>query len=250
MRRKRAYIQGVNIQLEEEKNKEELVAFDNLPDILPLVPKGNMAEMNYEQLMRTTASEAEIAEATANGTPGDKMFDYNSEDTASRNSLLDRFELIRKRQVILSGPEALPVAVIFNGYVSGAAKGEEVQSLLYGRNIQNEMIVCEADLDPFTKTLELEIDNYSALIAVGGDGTFNQMINGMLARPDNKRLPVGLVPTGQSNDMARSLGIALESAVSAIENIAKGEAIGIDTTRVLIDRSSESGLATDTERLS
>jgi len=250
LRRKRAFVQGVNIQLEEEKNKEELIAFDNLPDILPLVPKGNMAEMNYEELMRTTASEAEIAEATANGTPGDKMFDYNSEDTASRNSLLDRFELIRKRQVLLSGADALPVAVIFNGYVSGAAKGEEVQSLLYGRNIQNELIVCEQDLDPFTKTLELEIDNYSALIAVGGDGTFNQMINGMLARPDKKRLPVGLVPTGQSNDMARSLGITLESAVSAIENIAKGEAIGIDTTRVLIDRSSESGLATDTERLS
>ena len=36
---------------------------------------------------------------------------------------------------------------------------------------------------------------------------------------------------------------------SAVESLAKYEAIGIDTTRVLIDRSSESGLETDAGRL-
>ena len=249
LRRKRAFISGVNIQLEEEKNKEELVGFQDLPDILPLVPKGNMAEMDYDQLMKTTASEAEIAEATEKGTPGSSLFNYNSEDTASRNSLLDRFELIRKRQIIMKGSQALPVAVIFNGYVSGAALGEEIQTKLFDLDIRSDIIECEADLDPFMKVLELEIDNYSALIAVGGDGTFNQMINGMLARPDKKRLPVGLVPTGNSNDIARSLGISIDDITSAIESLSKCEAIGIDTTRVLIDRSSESGLATDAGRL-
>ncbi len=208
-----------------------------------------MAEMDYDVLMKTTASEAEIAEATEKGTPGSSLFNYNSEDTASRNSLLDRFELIRKRQILMKGGEALPVAVIFNGYVSGAALGEEIQTKLFDHDIRSDIIECEADLDPFMKTLELEIDNYSALIAVGGDGTFNQMINGMLARPDKKRLPVGLVPTGTSNDIARSLGISIDDIASAIESLSKCEAIGIDTTRVLLDRSSESGLATDTERL-
>lgn len=55
-----------------------MVGFEDLPDILPLVPKGNMAEMNYDELMKTTASEAEIAEATEKGTPGPSHFDYNS----------------------------------------------------------------------------------------------------------------------------------------------------------------------------
>lgn len=64
------------------------------------------------------------------------------------------------------------------------------------RDIKNEIIECEKNMDPYTLTLELDFDAYSALVAVGGDGTFNQMINGMLARSDKKRLPVGLVPAG------------------------------------------------------
>ncbi len=84
-----------------------------------------MAEMDYDVLMKTTATEAEIAELTEKGTPGSNLFNYNSEDTASRNSLLDRFDLIRKRQIMMKGAEALPVAVILNGYVSGAI-GEEI----------------------------------------------------------------------------------------------------------------------------
>ena len=67
--------------------------------------------------------------------------------------------------------------------------------------------MCEENLDPYRKAIELDIDQFSAIIAVGGDGTFNQMVNGMLARPDKKRLPVGLIPTGTSNDLARSIGL-------------------------------------------
>lgn len=95
----------------------------------------------------------------------------------------------------------------------------------------------------------LDIDNYSALIAVGGDGTFNQMVNGMIARGDKKKLPVGLIPTGQSNDVARSLGFSAEMLITAIDNIAKGEAIPVDTTRVLLDNDSESTLPEGEERI-
>jgi len=84
------------------------------------------------------------------------------------------------------------------------------------------------------------MDNFSALIAVGGDGTFNQMVNGMLARPDKKRLPVGLIPTGKSNDMARSIGLQAGAIDLAIDYIVKGEVIAVDTTRVLLDHDTES----------
>lgn len=87
------------------------------------------------------------------------------------------------------------------------------------------------------------------MIAVGGDGTFNQMVNGMLARPDKKRIPVGLIPTGTSNDMARSFGLQPNAIDLAIQYIAKGEAIAVDTTRVLLDHEYESGLPDGDERL-
>ena len=74
------------------------------------------------------------------------------------------------------------------------------------------------------------------------------MVNGMLARPDKKRLPVGLIPTGQSNDFARSLGLSSTELVAAIESICHGQAIPVDTIRVLIDHDTEEGLPEGSER--
>lgn len=76
------------------------------------------------------------------------------------------------------------------------------------------------------------------------------MVNGMLARPDKQRVPVGLIATGQSNDIGRSLGIKKEKLEAAIENIVNGEAVSMDTTRVLLDSESETGLPVGEERLS
>ena len=75
------------------------------------------------------------------------------------------------------------------------------------------------------------------------------MVNGMLARPDKKRVPVGLIATGQSNDIGRSLGITKEKLDAAIENIVNGEALSMDTTRVLLDNDSESSVPAGEERL-
>lgn len=53
----------------------------------------------------------------------------------------------------------------------------------------------------------MDIDAYSALIIVGGDGSIHEVLNGMLHREDKKRLPVGFIPNGTGNDMCRGLGI-------------------------------------------
>ena len=42
------------------------------------------------------------------------------------------------------------------------------------------------------------------LIAVGGDGTVNEVINGIR---DFSRVTLGYIPTGSSNDFARCMGI-------------------------------------------
>lgn len=144
LRRKRAFFQGVNIELQQEFDKEQLIGFSDLPDVLPVRPKGDMANMKYDEVMRTTATEEEQKEAAASGTPGpnSNLFNYDSEDTASRNALLDRFELIKKRQIDLKAPDGKPAAVIFNPYVSGN-RVEEIQGLLYGNDIENQVIMCE-----------------------------------------------------------------------------------------------------------
>jgi diacylglycerol kinase (ATP) len=61
-----------------------------------------------------------------------------------------------------------------------------------------------------------------ALVVVGGDGMVNLGVN-IVART---RVPLGIVPAGTGNDMARSLGIPYENAEAAIR--ALGDALTRD----------------------
>ena len=51
----------------------------------------------------------------------------------------------------------------------------------------------------------LDSEAYDMIIAAGGDGTLYEIINGMANHP--KRLPLGILPLGTTNDFARALGI-------------------------------------------
>ena len=54
---------------------------------------------------------------------------------------------------------------------------------------------------------DLEIEKYSVIVAAGGDGTYHEVINGMLNRADGRKVPVALLPNGSGNDLCRALGI-------------------------------------------
>lgn len=47
---------------------------------------------------------------------------------------------------------------------------------------------------------------YDTVVAMGGDGTLSEVVNGVMS--GEKNIPVGYIPTGSTNDMARSLGIS------------------------------------------
>jgi YegS/Rv2252/BmrU family lipid kinase len=50
-------------------------------------------------------------------------------------------------------------------------------------------------------------DGYHFLVAVGGDGTINEVANGLLNSPDADATTLGVVSTGTGNDFIRSMGI-------------------------------------------
>lgn len=74
-------------------------------------------------------------------------------------------------------------------------------------------------------------------MAVGGDGTLHEVINGLLQRPDGKKIPIALVPNGSGNDTCHTLGIS--TIEQALAWIVKGETVKIDVNRVLMDAETE-----------
>jgi len=65
------------------------------------------------------------------------------------------------------------------------------------------------------------------VVACGGDGTFCQAAHGLAG----SGVPLGLVPAGTGNDLARSLGVAL-SPVQAARQLLGGAASHMDLLRV------------------
>ena len=65
------------------------------------------------------------------------------------------------------------------------------------------------------------------IVVLGGDGTVNEVVNGMLAPPRYHRPRLGIVPTGSSNDFSRSLGIS-QNLRQACQTVIRGKTRDID----------------------
>jgi len=55
-------------------------------------------------------------------------------------------------------------------------------------------------------------EGYETVIAVGGDGTVHEVVNGLMQAQTSKRPRLGIVPMGSGNDFAYSLGIPRDPA--------------------------------------
>jgi diacylglycerol kinase (ATP) len=58
------------------------------------------------------------------------------------------------------------------------------------------------------------LDGYDLVIALGGDGTIHEVVNGLMNLPAEKRPALGVVPLGSGNDFANSLGVSTQSELA------------------------------------
>lgn len=71
------------------------------------------------------------------------------------------------------------------------------------------------------------------IISAGGDGTLNEVVNGVAAFADKVR--IGVLPLGTGNDFARSLGLPTQLD-ACIEVLRAGRTRAVDLVRVTSDR--------------
>ena len=100
--------------------------------------------------------------------------------------------------------------------VSGSGYGkkalEKIKSVLIDKNLEFKIFETQyvGHATKLSKELS-EIENCEVIAAVGGDGTFCEVLNGM-----NLSVPLCLIPTGTGNDFARSIGIDFDTALQSI----------------------------------
>ncbi|MDN5323596.1 MAG: hypothetical protein PWQ67_2050 [Clostridia bacterium] len=71
---------------------------------------------------------------------------------------------------------------------------------------------------------EIRVDR---VIAVGGDGTINEVINGLI----DSDIPLGIIPTGTGNDLSRTLNLP-QDPLEAIIVLARGKQLAINIAEV------------------
>jgi diacylglycerol kinase (ATP) len=73
---------------------------------------------------------------------------------------------------------------------------------------------------------------FTTLVAVGGDGTWSGVANGILEAGAGDRVRLGLVPGGTGNDLAKSLGIPQRDLAACARIVREGAATTIDVGRI------------------
>jgi diacylglycerol kinase (ATP) len=78
-------------------------------------------------------------------------------------------------------------------------------------------------------------EGYDLVAAAGGDGTVNEVVNGLVGEGERASLPLGIIPIGSGNDLAFGLGIR-EAPEEAVARIFTGQRRPLDLARVTDDR--------------
>jgi len=132
-----------------------------------------------------------------------------------------------RERILLRRSAAMRTRVILNPRAGGAEALAEIREAL-GRLPGAE--VCETRGEGHGAELAREAveDGVDLIVAAGGDGTLNEVLNGMAIGLPGVRL--GVLPLGTGNDFVRSIGVpaGLDEAVAVL---ARGRTRRIDVAR-------------------
>ncbi|CAL1595415.1 unnamed protein product [Knipowitschia caucasica] len=102
-----------------------------------------------------------------------------------------------------------------------------------------EITIVKTDYEGQGKKLIELMEQTDMLIVAGGDGTLQEVITGLLRRPDQDKFsntPIGYIPLGSHNSLSPSLHLLSDNRVqhiiSATLSILKGETVPLDVLQI------------------
>ncbi|MBI9094409.1 MAG: diacylglycerol kinase family lipid kinase [Sphaerochaeta sp.] len=100
-----------------------------------------------------------------------------------------------------------------------AAKGralvrkKEIESLFAQGGYETTVVLTEKGVGASTLAYQATLEGWPIILAAGGDGTVNEVVDGILRAVAEKKIPspkVGILPVGRGNDFAWGMGIPLD----------------------------------------
>jgi len=131
-----------------------------------------------------------------------------------------------KKHLIILNPSAAKGSAI--------GKKPEIEKLLQEAGIDYTIVVSEKPGAPATLAKTAGDQGYDVVVATGGDGTVNEVINGLMAaKLSGREIPaLAVIPAGRGNDFAGSMGIPGDIA-HAVKTITEGKIKTIDIGQIV-----------------
>ena len=95
-----------------------------------------------------------------------------------------------------------------------------------------DIIITTAEGDATRAAEQAVRDGYDHLFVGGGDGTLNEVLNGVAPLEQGlSQVTFGVIPLGTGNDFATALGLS-ENISDAIDSLLEGDAVAVDIGRM------------------
>ena len=109
---------------------------------------------------------------------------------------------------------------------------DEARRILSAKGIQADLAETTGPGEATEIARRANLDGRQLVIACGGDGTINEVVNGLAASQNGHRVPLALLPAGTANVLAKELELSWDIPKAA-EQLARGEvrdiALGLAT---------------------
>jgi diacylglycerol kinase (ATP) len=125
------------------------------------------------------------------------------------------------------------VKLIVNPVAGGGTVGKHwprIRRILEAEGLEFEASLSEGKGHAAELARQALNGGYKTVVALGGDGTVNEVINGLMAEGDNE-VTLGIIPGEKGNDLARTLGIPFDYA-AACRKLLAGKAVPLDLGRI------------------
>lgn len=125
------------------------------------------------------------------------------------------------------------ISFVINGLLKNINSRTKEIELLLAKDFNISYHISQKSADSISLSRKCIEEGTDYIIGIGGDGTLNEVINGIMLAEKSKRknVKVGLLPTGSGNDFAKSMN--LDDHVSTLRNlIEKDQSVYIDIGRI------------------
>ncbi|MHB1294348.1 MAG: diacylglycerol/lipid kinase family protein [Anaerolineae bacterium] len=120
-----------------------------------------------------------------------------------------------------------------HGYAAKAAPS--IHSFFVASGVQHDMVLTRAPGDAIELSRQAIADGVRTVVAVGGDGTAHEVVNGLMAHRDGHPAGIlGCIPAGSGNDFAVMNGAPM-NVLDACQQVLDGNTRLIDVGEVVID---------------